>query len=66
MPSPLATLHLDGAIATITLAPPGGLLDRATSEALADAARGIAEAQGVRVVIVLARAGASASVAQGG
>ena len=51
MPSPLATLHLDGAIATITLAAPGALLDRATSEALADAAHGAAES-GARVVIL--------------
>ena len=52
MPSPLVTLAIDGPIATITLAVPDGLLDRAGSEALAEAARGAAEASGVRVVIV--------------
>lgn len=54
MSSPLAVLALDGPIATITLALPGGLLDRAGSEALADAARGAADAPGVRAVIVQA------------
>lgn len=57
MPSPLATLHLDGAIATITLAAPGALLDRATSEALAEAAHDAAES-GARVVIVRGATGA--------
>ena len=52
MPSQLTALAIDGPIATITLAVPGGLLDRACSEALAEAAREAADAAGVRVVLV--------------
>ena len=54
MPSPLATLVIDGPIATITLAAPGGLLDRACSEALVEAASRVANADAVRAVIVCA------------
>ena len=46
------TLSIDGPIATITLALPDGLMDRALSEALAATAHEAAEAAGVRVVIV--------------
>ncbi len=52
MSSPLAAFVIDGPIATITLASTAGLLDRGTSEALADAARAVADAPGVRAVIV--------------
>jgi len=52
VPSAPVTLAIDGPIASITLALPGGLLDRAGSEALADAARGASDAPGVRVVVV--------------
>ncbi len=52
MPSAPVTLAIDGPVASITLALPGGLLDRAGSEALADAARSASDAPGVRVVVV--------------
>ena len=52
MPAALVDLAITGHIATVTLAAPGGLFDRAVSEALADAARAASEAEGVRVVIV--------------
>ena len=52
MPSAPVTLAIDGPIASITLALPGGLLNGAGSEALADAARGASDAPGVRVVVV--------------
>ena len=51
------TLVVDGPIATITLAAPGGLLNRACSEALAEAARGAADTAGVRAVVVRSAGG---------
>ncbi|MDA0302435.1 MAG: enoyl-CoA hydratase/isomerase family protein [Chloroflexi bacterium] len=62
MPPALVDLAIEGHIATITLAAPGALLDRAVSEALAEAARTAAEAPGVRVVIVQ---GAGSDFAEG-
>ncbi len=52
MAGPLAVLTIDGPVAIITLVLPGGLLDRAASEALAQVARAASEAVEVRVVIV--------------
>ncbi|MSQ42421.1 MAG: hypothetical protein EXR65_05235 [Dehalococcoidia bacterium] len=52
-----AALSIDGPLATITLAPPAGLFDRAASEALRAAAERVAGEREVRVVIV--RAGAA-------
>lgn len=52
MPPALVDLAITGHIATITLAAPGGLLDRAVSEALAEVAGAVADAAGVRAVIV--------------
>ena len=52
MPPPPAALTIDGLIATITLVTTLGLLDRASSEALVEAARAVADAPAVRVVIV--------------
>ena len=52
MPPALVDLAVTGHIATITLAAPDGLFDRALSEALADVARAVADAPAVRAVIV--------------
>lgn len=52
MPSALVDLTVEGHIATITLAAPGALLDRAVLDTLGDVARAASESPEVRVVIV--------------
>jgi len=52
VPSALVDLTVEGHIATITLAAPGALLDRAVSEALAEAVHAVADAAEVRAVVV--------------
>ena len=50
---PLTTLHIDSHVATLTIEPPGGLIDRAFSEALEEAAAKLAaETDSARAVVV--------------